>query len=380
MNSSGLIFAMIVGAWAAYLVPMWLRRHDELNDSRPTERFSTAIRLLSGRSLTGRRKRPAEPDADPSDPSGSPAGDPVTTGPPAGETEIRATDLRAYADPVTAVHAVGDDRPGHPGDPADRSVVEDAPAVGAASAATPLPVARARVLARRRRTTMVLLGCFALGGVITAAGGRAWIWLPAVPAVLLIAYLRRIRAQERRRQSVTLDRARAEEAARALRERQAEIIAAAGAVEEPPARREPGREPHREQRTPPALRSAERHRAIVEQTDHAEWLDRQRSRSELCEEVERWDPAPVPLPTYLNAPVAPRDGRHPGADLDAPNPWNAVPSAAEPRPAERDGARDDRGDRDENAPRRRPPVARGPQRTPLFDQFADPDRPRAAGE
>ncbi|RDG31726.1 hypothetical protein DVH02_33075, partial [Streptomyces corynorhini] len=55
MSSSGLIYAVIVGAWAAYLVPMWLRRQDELNEARPTERFSTAIRLLSGRAAMERR-------------------------------------------------------------------------------------------------------------------------------------------------------------------------------------------------------------------------------------------------------------------------------------------------------------------------------------
>ncbi|TBO55309.1 hypothetical protein EYS09_33915, partial [Streptomyces kasugaensis] len=55
MRSSGLIYAVIVGAWAAYLVPMWLRRQDELNEARPTERFSTAIRLLSGRAAMQRR-------------------------------------------------------------------------------------------------------------------------------------------------------------------------------------------------------------------------------------------------------------------------------------------------------------------------------------
>ncbi|MQS09841.1 divisome protein SepX/GlpR, partial [Streptomyces alkaliphilus] len=238
MNSSGLIFAMIVGAWAAYLVPMWLRRHDELNDSRPTERFSTAIRMLSGRSLTGRRKRPAEPDADLPDPRAEPA--PAARS--AGETEIRATDLRAYADPITTVHAVGPDRTDGAGEPVGPVGAEDE----SPAASLPARVARARVLARRRRTTMVLLTCFALGGVVTAAAGRAWIWVPAVPAVLLIAYLRRVRAQERRRQSVTLDRVRAEEAARALRERQAEVIAAAGTTEESPARREQSRERRRE--------------------------------------------------------------------------------------------------------------------------------------
>src|SRR5690606_34607364 len=54
-SSSGLIYAGIVGAWAAYLVPMWRRRQDGLSEARPTERFSTAIRLLSGRAGMERR-------------------------------------------------------------------------------------------------------------------------------------------------------------------------------------------------------------------------------------------------------------------------------------------------------------------------------------
>ncbi|WP_159037077.1 hypothetical protein [Streptomyces specialis] len=68
MSSSGLIFAMIVGAWAAYLVPMWLRRHDELNEARPTERFSTALRLLT----RGRRGAPATETAAPAPPPARP--------------------------------------------------------------------------------------------------------------------------------------------------------------------------------------------------------------------------------------------------------------------------------------------------------------------
>ncbi|MQS08371.1 hypothetical protein FNX48_014640, partial [Streptomyces sp. IF17] len=66
-----------------------------------------------------------------------------------------------------------------------------------------------------------------------------------------------------------------------------------------------------------------------------------------------------------------------------PDPWNAAPSApVEARPVERErtGERESREHGESRAPRRRPPAARGPQRTPLFDQFADPDRPRAAGE
>jgi hypothetical protein len=52
---------------------MWLRRQDELNEARPTERFSTAIRLLSGRAgmerryakdLRARSTEEGEPSAD----------------------------------------------------------------------------------------------------------------------------------------------------------------------------------------------------------------------------------------------------------------------------------------------------------------------------
>src|SRR5581483_2585063 len=76
VSSSGLIYAVIVGAWAAYLVPMWLRRQDELNEIRPTERFSTAIRLLSGRAAMERRIARAlggrgTPGTEPSERSGA---------------------------------------------------------------------------------------------------------------------------------------------------------------------------------------------------------------------------------------------------------------------------------------------------------------------
>ncbi|MGH3327766.1 MAG: hypothetical protein ACRDPT_08250, partial [Streptomycetales bacterium] len=51
MSSSGLIYAVIVGAWAAYLVPMWLRRNDELRDFREltADQMPGATRVLSRR-------------------------------------------------------------------------------------------------------------------------------------------------------------------------------------------------------------------------------------------------------------------------------------------------------------------------------------------
>src|SRR6266581_7074278 len=55
MSSSGVIYAIIVGAWAVYLVPMWLRREDELNRARQTQRYAAAIKVLANKEAFERR-------------------------------------------------------------------------------------------------------------------------------------------------------------------------------------------------------------------------------------------------------------------------------------------------------------------------------------
>jgi hypothetical protein len=55
MSSSGLMYAAIVAAWAVYLVPVWLRREDELNRARQTRRYATAITVLSHKDAFDRR-------------------------------------------------------------------------------------------------------------------------------------------------------------------------------------------------------------------------------------------------------------------------------------------------------------------------------------
>lgn len=47
MGTTGLIYVAIVAAWAAYLVPMWLRRHDEASRAKSVERYSSAMRVLA---------------------------------------------------------------------------------------------------------------------------------------------------------------------------------------------------------------------------------------------------------------------------------------------------------------------------------------------
>ncbi|WP_329178326.1 divisome protein SepX/GlpR [Streptomyces sp. NBC_01477] len=332
MSSSGLIYAVIVGAWAAYLVPMWLRRQDELNEARPTERFSTAIRLLSGRAAMERRVAKARGEsAEPGDDDVEDDLDPADV-----------VDVRGLAVPATEVRpAAGRDR------------------TTASGPARPDP--RAKVLARRRRTTTMLFLAFTVGAVAAAVGGVALLWVPAVPAALLTVYIGQMRRQERRRYEVRLDQRHAAEAARRLRarpdrgrpERVRAELPAPPVQEAPPVPAAPA----------PSPRTADR-RALVEQTDHAEWVDQQRAQQSAD---DGWDPVPVPLPTYVTAPVAPRTTG--GVDLGAPDTWSSARSGTTPTPEPTVPPAAPTG-------RPRPRTAR----TPLFDQYADPDRPRAANE
>ncbi|SOB82419.1 divisome protein SepX/GlpR [Streptomyces sp. 1331.2] len=335
MSSSGLIYAVIVGAWAAYLVPMWLRRQDELNEARPTERFSTAIRLLAGRSALERRAARALGD-EPRDDEHS------NDGPP-------GRDEAASGDPVAREPEPPVERP------AERPVPVSAPGAGGER--------RARLLARRRRMVTALFLAFALGAVVAAVAGLAFLWVPAVPATLLTLYIGHLRKLERQRYEVKLDRVRAAQAAERLRKREqqraqapadggpAETAAAAQPAPAAPAEEWTGRRPHLRLAADPeeATVSVPSASAVAEATEHEEWVDGMRERGAAG--PDSWEPVPVPLPTYVTAPVAPRVSR--GLDLSAPGTWTAG------RPAE-------------------------PRTTPLFDQYAEPQgpetRPRAANE
>ncbi|MGW0391148.1 divisome protein SepX/GlpR [Streptomyces sp. NPDC003042] len=337
MSSSGLIYAVIVGAWAAYLVPMWLRRQDELNEARPTERFSTAIRLLSGRA--GMERRYAKGLRERGDEEAEP---------------------QPHADPDATTETVN-------------SVDADARALGvpptrteprASEAERVRRQQRLQVLARRRRTTALLFLVFTVGAVVAAVGGLGYLWAPALPALLLSTYIVHLRVQERRRYEFTMDRRRAEAAARSLRENR-------------PRRREPeapaGSEPDP---APPVSPQEAGRRALVEQTDHAEWVDQQRERERGPARGDSWEPVPVPLPTYVTAPVAPR-----ATGPATPDAWSATRSStaepteprlrAQPSPPKPDPKPQT------TTPR---PRGQGRGRTPLFDQYESEDRPRAANE
>ncbi|OLO32809.1 hypothetical protein PZ61_0221375 [Streptomyces sp. MNU77] len=408
VSSSGLIYAVIVGAWAAYLVPMWLRRQDELNEARPTERFSTAIRLLSGRAAMERRyakelrERTAEeatPDVDPDrETDRMESVDVRAFAAPPAHTEARLTDP-AHAPERAPDHQASErpardrqaqDRPaGH--QPPDRQAhdrrsgerpaehvppARRRPPSGAADAERARRAQRSQVLARRRRTTVVLFLAFTLGAVVAAVGGLGFLWAPAVPAVLLSTYIVHLRAQERRRFAFTMDRRRAEDAAQRLRENRPRRHQPAAPA---PAEPDDDSEAHHPEPEPTPTVSPQEagRRALVEQTDHAEWVDQQRERGRV--QGDSWEPVPVPLPTYVTAPVAPRATG--GVEVGDPETWSAARSStAEPSQT---GTSHPTAPSVDPAPRQRTNQSRRSRdrgRTPLFDQYDDEDRPRAANE
>lgn len=52
MQSSSLIFVVVVAIWAAYLVQYWVRRRDHLATIRSVDRFSAAMRVLDSHRLS----------------------------------------------------------------------------------------------------------------------------------------------------------------------------------------------------------------------------------------------------------------------------------------------------------------------------------------
>ncbi len=240
---AGVIYAVIIALWAVVLVPMWVRRHDEANESRSVDRFHHAMRILS-------RRGTDMPD----------------------QRQV----LQPRRQPVVDVVVTGGHRSS-----ATRSRAE----------------ARASQAQRRRRTLAVLAGVFlvvaglALLGVVSP-------WLAVLPALLTAAFVVHLRQEARRASAreARLRRLRRESASRA-----AVSGAVAGAVA--------GSEQRRAARAVFASTAA----ADLESSQPAEFYDAVADRV--------WEPVPVPVPTYVNAPKAPRSVRT--MDLTEPGTYSA---------------------------------------------------------
>lgn len=254
---SGLIYAVIIVMWAAYFIPRWLRRHEELSESRSVERFDQAMRILS-------RKEPT-PDK-------------------------RYVVMPPRPEPRRSV-------------PAQRSSRRRA----AHSSAT---VRRRRVLAGLLLATLVTT-------LVTPLSPVPW-WGALVALGATICYLVHLRMQARGNRFVSRTR-------QAVRKRSRSRIMRFDAVERLMAvRRELAEE-----------RAAEERR--WQEAEEAERLVREAEEKRRREAEAGWSPVPVPLPTYVTKPVAPRRG--PAIDLTNPGAWSQAQAqlsddVPQPRPAD----------------------------------------------
>jgi hypothetical protein len=251
---SGLIYALLIGMWAVYFIPRWLRRHEELSESRSIERFDRAMRILS-------RKDPTP-------------------------------DRRYVVMPPRPVEGA------RPAQPTGRAGRADRSAPVRSRRATSVAVRRRRVLAG------LLLGTVLLAVSAPLAPVPWWGALAGVAVV--VGYLAHCRLQARTRHQV--DRTRA-----AVHQRSRSRLMRFDAFERLiTVRRELAEERAAEQRRWDEAEAAER---AVRQDE-----ERRRAEAEAG-----WNPVPVPLPTYVSKPVAPRR---------APVPEQAGTAAAEaPEPA-----------------------------------------------
>jgi len=250
---SGLIYAVLIAMWAAYFIPRWLRRHDELSESRSVERFDRAMRILS-------RKDPTP-------------------------------DQRYVV------------MPPRPAEPA-KAARSTRPAAGHATARVRRPTS---VAVRRRRVLAGLL----LGTVLVAAAAPLtpvpW-WAGLAGAGAVLGYLVHCRLQARTRHQV--DRTRA-----AVRQRSRSRLMRFDAIER--------------------LMTVRRELAEERAAEQRRWQEAEAAEIALREEEERrraeveagWNPVPVPLPTYVSKPVAPRRAVVP-EQAAAPDPAVTAPAAS----------------------------------------------------
>lgn len=252
---SGVIYAVIILMWAAYFIPRWLRRHDELSESRSVERFDRAMRVLSRRDPVGDRRYVVMP-------------------------------------PRPGAPAPGPDRRTDGLVPAQRSRPRR-PVV------TPVAMRRRRVLAGLLLATLVSIPLVPLTPV-------PW-WGPLLVVLGTVGFLVHLRLQVRTAREVSRTRL-------AVRKRSLSRLVRFDAIER--------------------LMTVRREMAADRAAEDQRWLEAEDAGRRAREDEERrvageaggWSPVPVPLPTYVTKPMAPR--RTATVDLTRPGAWTEGQAAA----------------------------------------------------
>lgn len=325
---SGLIYGAIVVIWAAVLVPMWLRRHDEAVEAKSVDRFSTAMKVLARRTTApdvgavqtvgsvGDTPTPYDFDGAEDRVEAPRRGGRLAALP--GAVRRRTSDSRVLASIGRSAVApyVSVRRRMHR---ADHAV---APSTAGGATAVVAPRRRASMAVRRQRVLAVLLALTVVAGVL--AGFAVVPWVAAVPVgLLLIGYLVLLRTYARRAAGTTRS---AESSRREEAIAPASLDSASHTVKVNPA---PVRRP-----ADPVSADAASPAHDVEPVAAAAGSPDGRSTPApdgFLGPRLGWDPVPVPSPTYVNAPRAPRAVR--SIDLSADGAWTSGRLVADARAA-----------------------------------------------
>lgn len=311
-----MIYAAIILMWAAYFIPLLLRRHEELSESRSAERFSRAMRILSRREPTPDQRYVVMPPR--------PASSFPVPRPRSRLVEPQPSTLQpSTPQPSTQ-------RPSTPRPSAPRPAAGRRPA----RRATSLAVRRRRILAALLLATVVTL--------LLAPVTPVPLWPGVALLVLTVADVVHLRVQQRRRTELARTRASVRRRTRSRLRRfdSAERIVAA--------RRSLAHER--------AAADAAR-RAAEEAAREAARVDAERRAAEAA----GWRPVPVPLPTYVTKPKAPRVG--PALDSLIHGLRGHGHGSQEPARAEPADAASAQEPFDQTAP-----VAGGHQESPSYDE------------
>jgi hypothetical protein len=288
---SGSIIFVIVALWAAVLVPALLRRHDEATENKSVDRFTRAMRTL-------RRDNPLP-------------GDDHTVLMPRRPVDSVAPQLFSKSDGVVAVAARLRRRRRAVSARVSAPAATPAPSArrpGSSSAARPAarrPVSSSLIARRRRalRTIGIAAAVTFLGGLVL--GGLAWA-LHGLIDGLAAVYVVHLRSEAKRSRALARRRPARPRVPEAMPRRSYERYAAAGAAEQPIAAPQGGWE------------GEQRHVSFDDgMADPAAASASAGGSVEAGETSRAWQPIPVPPPTYVTAPKAPRRGKQ----IDVPSSW-----------------------------------------------------------
>lgn len=269
---TGVIYGAIVVVWAAYLVPLALRRHDQASRTRSIERFSSAMRVLARRGTS----------SSPTLSSGS---------------RVVVTPRRDEPRVVTP----------EPAPEPERVLVTPRLNRSAERAAA----------ARRRRVLTILLGLTVVVSVVSVLG-VAPRWAVVPPLMLVLGFLVVARRSVRRASAPYWVEAAAPESATVVVRRSAVRVDTSRDDFTP----DPSDEPDDDEPTI-TLTAAQRKLAASNLSeDRVVAVSVQSSGAESL-----WDPLPVTLPTYVDAPVARRSFRT--IELGELGTWTSGHSAAD---------------------------------------------------